>query len=324
MTNHDKPEKDIRDKVSEWLSNEGYPLEFFSASTFHSNGFYVRQGYYVQDLHSDSPREIDILAELTSFSPEPSFLRICYVVECKWSGDKPWVVFTSRHHQIAESACIAQTIGSEVGEAILWSLAGDKTFQSLNTFSTPETPGFNGRQVFSKSNDVFYNAMQSVASAANSLAKEYNRGNRSLQDTLDAAVIILPVIVLDGLLFKASFNETNGQIELESANQIRIHWRGAESSKFPFTTIDIVTSEKLDAFTKQRSKEANYMLRHMAKTLEIFQECVKQNSLAPLSLQKAPRGMMGLPPFLAKIRALAQDEKSNLRKRISSSNEQQP
>jgi hypothetical protein len=324
MIDNDKPEKDIRDKVSEWLSNEGYPLEFFSAGTFHSNGFYVRQRYYVQDLHSDSPREIDVLAEITSFSPEPSFLRICYVVECKWSGDKPWAVFTSRHHQIAESACIAQTIGSEVGEAILWSLAGDKAFHSLNTFSTPETPGFNGRQVFSKSNDVFYSAMQSVASAANSLAKEYNRSNRSLQDTLHAAVIIFPVIVLDGLLYKVSFNETNGQIELESADQIRIHWRGAETSKFPFTTIDIVTSDKLDAFAKQRGEEAHFMLQHMTKTLEIFQECVKQNSLAPLSIQRAPRGMVGLPPFLAKIRASEQEEKSSSRKRISSSDEPQP
>ena len=320
MTNTDKPEKDVTDKVSEWLSNEGYPLEFFSASTFHSNGFQVRQGYYVQDLQSDSPREIDVLAEMTSFSPEPSFLRICYAVECKWSGDKPWVVFTSRHHQIAESACIAQTIGSEVGEAILWSLAGDKTFQSLNTFNTPETPGFNGRQVFSKSNDVFYSAMQSVASAANSLAKEYNHGNKSLQEILHAAIIIFPVIVLDGLLYKAIFNEANGQIELENTDQIRIHWRGAETSKFPFTTIDIVTSSKLDSFTKQRSEESRYMLQHMAKTLETFQECVKQNSLKPLSIQRAPRGMTGLPPFLAKIRASSQDEEKNSRKRIASSN----
>lgn len=324
MTNADKSEKDIKDKVSEWLSNEGYPLEFFSASTFHSSGFQVRQGYYVQDLQSDTPREIDVLAEMTSFSPEPSFLRICYVVECKWSGDKPWTVFTSRHHQIAESACIAQTIGSEVGEAILWSLAGDKNFQALDTFTTPNTPGFNGRQVFSKSNDVFYSAMQSVASAANSLAKEYNRGNRSLQETLQAAIIIFPVIVLDGLLFKASFNETNGQIELESTDQVRIHWRGAETSKFPFTTIDIVTSSKLDAFTKQRSKEAHFMLEHMTKTLEVFQECVKQNSLEPLSIQRAARGMKGLPPFLAKIRASAEDEKRNSRKRIASTNKPQP
>lgn len=309
MTENTKSDKSTQEKVAEWLSNEGYPLEFSTANVFRKNGFQVHQGYYVQDVQSETPREVDVLAQMT-IHLEKSFLRTCYIVECKWSGDKPWVVFTSPQHHIAPSACVTQTIGSETGETILWSLAGDKLIQSLDTFNTPDCPGFNGRQVFSKGNDTFYCAMQSVASSANSLAKDYNRGNRTLQATLHLAIVIFPVIVIEGLLFTASYNEQTKKIDLENSEHVRIHWRGAETSKFPFTTIDLVTVSHLEEFVSKRRIETKTLLHHMKTSLEQLQECVRVKSLEPLSVISGGRGITGLPPLLVKIRALSKETKS--------------
>lgn len=309
MSALDKQDNNLKDKVAEWLASEGYPLEFLTASVFQKNGFRVEQGYYVQDIQSNALREIDVLAEKT-IDIGPSFLRVCYVVECKWSGDKPWVIFSSERHYMAPSACITQMIGSEAGQAILWSLAGDKLLQSLDVFSTPKCTGFNGRQAFTKSNDVFYNAMQSVTSAANALASEYDKGNRNPNDTIKWAVVNFPIIVLDGKLFEAIFDTQSGQILLKASDKVRIHWRGSETSGFPFTTIDIVTTDKLSDFVEARGKETPVMFERMVGCLKQLQDCVEKRSLEPLTISRGPRGVLGLPPLLAEIRALAKADKS--------------
>ncbi len=86
----------LHDKLREWLNSEGYPLEFATANTFRRCGFATRQGSYVRDQESENPREIDVTASIHA-SDGDSLIRIYHVIECKWSQDKPWIVFTSDH-----------------------------------------------------------------------------------------------------------------------------------------------------------------------------------------------------------------------------------
>ena len=81
-----------------------------------------------------------------------------HVVECKWSEKKPWVLF-SAPELMAPSACVAQTIASELGTSILWVAAGDSRLHALDLFQTPARPGFNGRQALSTGGDLFFQAM---------------------------------------------------------------------------------------------------------------------------------------------------------------------
>src|SRR4051794_35033755 len=85
-------------KVDEWLRHEGYPLEYITAATFHQMGFGIWQGVYVRSSSDENPREIDVIG-LYDSSDEDVLLRVEYVIECKWSRDKPWVVFTSPFRQ---------------------------------------------------------------------------------------------------------------------------------------------------------------------------------------------------------------------------------
>jgi hypothetical protein len=149
-------------KVENWLDTEGYPTEFRVASTFRKHGFHVDQGDYAEDRVTGSRREIDIAASLT-MKGEHSLQRVYNIVECKWSQDKPWVVFTSPTCSMAPSAIIAQTIASHLAAAVFWTLAGDTDLNQLSLFqSQPGGGGFGGRQAFSKGNDIFYTAMQGV------------------------------------------------------------------------------------------------------------------------------------------------------------------
>ena len=86
---------ELPEKVKAWLSGEGYPLEFATANTFERADFETRQGMYLSMPKTNAFREIDVVASRVVQNDQVS-CRVSIVVECKWSRDKPWVVFTSR------------------------------------------------------------------------------------------------------------------------------------------------------------------------------------------------------------------------------------
>jgi hypothetical protein len=194
------------ERLKTWLAREGYPVEFETANHFRSAGFRVRQGEYVGTQGGGEPRETDVIATV-NHSVGDALVRIYQLVECKWSNDKPWIVFVGPGG-MAPSALITQTIASRTGRALLWARAGDPALRPLSLFDTPDSPAFNGRQAFGEKADVFYATLQSVVSKASLLAQEYDRDDSKLRRTLDMAVVVFPMVVLQGLLFQASFDAT--------------------------------------------------------------------------------------------------------------------
>jgi hypothetical protein len=122
----------LSEKVLDWLNTEGFPTEFKSATAFRHAGFFAKQGMHYRSS-SDAPREIDVTATKT-LRDEKCFVRCEFVVECKWSKGKPWVVFTDESAQIGPAACVTQTIGSDAGTAILWIIAGSPAIQAMPLF----------------------------------------------------------------------------------------------------------------------------------------------------------------------------------------------
>jgi hypothetical protein len=133
MTESNQQHDDLQHRLAKWLSEEGYPLEFRTAHEFGQAGFEVRQGGYIRSRDGSPPREIDVQA-FKSLRSEGMHLRVYHIVECKWSGQKPWVVFTAERG-IMPTACVAQTFGSLLGNAILWTEAGCELLHSLDLFS---------------------------------------------------------------------------------------------------------------------------------------------------------------------------------------------
>lgn len=182
----------------------------------------------------------------------PGYLvRVCHVIECKWSRDKPWIVLTSPHGHMAAAACVAQTISNSLGSAILWTLAGDPVLHDLDFFSTPERPGFSGRQAFSKGNDLFYAAVQTIVHALTFLMKQYDDDDDAsqLRNLPKNAVLAFPIIVVDGEIFEAFFDSQRDQMRIEATKWVRCHWRGARSWRL-HATIDIVSLAHLDEFLR--------------------------------------------------------------------------
>jgi len=163
---------DLQTNVTEWLSKQGFPLEFATAKALADQGFRTDQGAYVPDPKTGVLREIDVIAS-SETSREGITFRTSVVVECKWSKDKPWVVFTSASARPSAEEWIAYTVASPFGEAVMFKLADDPTLQELHRKVQPVRFGFAGRQAFTEKNekDQFYQAVQGVVAASVSLTQ---------------------------------------------------------------------------------------------------------------------------------------------------------
>lgn len=297
MENSDLQPSNLETKVQKWLETEGYPLEFATAAVFRRHGFVVRQGTYVREKGEESVREIDVVAY--SHRCNEGLQRVYHVVECKWSRDKPWVVFTG-NGDMAPSACIAQTISSLLGSAMLWIQAGLKDLHEMALFATPSRPGFSGRQAFSKGSDLFYDSMKAVTSLSTSLVNDYDSETRNRGVLPNHAVIAFPTIVVDGELFEASFDSSDNSLKLRKAENIRCHWKGAPA--WPLhATIDVVSLSSLDAFVAKRRDEVLRLLEIMEETQREIAMCFARRSLDSLQISDGPRGIVGLHRLLREV-----------------------
>jgi hypothetical protein len=290
------------DNVKLWLNEQGYPTEFKTANVCSNHGFRVWQGSHVRDPNTNIPREIDVLAT-ADYLFEDHLIRVEHVIECKWSRDKPWIVFTSHTGRMASSACVAQTIGNLLGSAAIWMLAGDARLHTLDVFYTPERPGFGGRQAFSKNIDLFYSAVSATAELSHFLASKGDPKNFQNDAAPRNLVLTFPVVVVEGLLYEAYFDESADGISLEEKRRVRLHWRGAPSSDL-ITTIDIVSLDHLDEFMALRAEQMKPLLAALHEATVNIDQCFKEQSLKNLSVSEGSRGIVGLPHIFRELEML--------------------
>jgi hypothetical protein len=232
-----------------------------------------------------------------SIEAGPSLVRAYHLIECKWSQDKPWVVFSERRG-IHSNAAVAQTIASKVGHSALWVLAPDQRLHTLSCFRIAERNGFSGRQAFSNNQDQFYSAVQSIVEKSVAIAEFYDDYEYDPRKTM-MCVVAFPVVVISAPLFEAYYDELAKQVRLSEADHIRVLWRGAGKWTL-HAVVDIVKDTAFESFAKERRKDTECLLRTMKDTVEKFHTCLDQRSIAPLSVQPGPRGVLG-PPYIVEL-----------------------
>lgn len=294
---------DLDEKVKDWIKQEGYPLEFSTAYKFKQNGFSVDQSYFVNDSDGKA-REVDVLAT-QNISVGNSVLRLLHVVECKWSKDKPWVLFGDEK-RYAPTALAAQLISTSIGQALCWAAAGNDELKSLKVFKGSEFT-FSGRQAFSKGNDLFYSSVQSVVSNCVNIVNSYNEYDFRI-DRPSVAVIAIPVIVVEGYLYEVKFNNETKDLDLTKTQHSRLRWKGNERRSLN-TVVDIVSEDYLDAFLEQRNKEMSVLAQSWSKTFEQLIKCFNEKTEQYLDIKEGPRGIHGRPHVLSQLREISTSNK---------------
>lgn len=299
---------DLRTRVVNWINGEGYPLEFRTAREFRRKRLPASLGDYVRHPKTGNVREVDILSRIR-VRANSCALDISTIVECKFSRDKPWVVFTGKE-PIAPSACIAQTISSDLGDAVMWVLSGDADLHKIPLFRSPGRSGHGGRRAFEGSGDVLYGTLQSVVTAARYYC-DYGEIYGPGQFLPEYGRIAFPIVVIDAPLFECYLEDNADEVSLEEVDAIRLHWRGAES--WPLhATVDVVRIEALPELLDQRRADLQMLAERAEVVLQALQLGFRDKTTKYLPWGRGSTGRGSRPYLITKLIGVEEESRRAL------------
>jgi hypothetical protein len=266
-------DRDLKDRVRDWLAKGGYPLEMRVADAFGKRRFRVMQSEYYTDVNTGVSREIDVFASVQQ-DLGPSFIRLSALVECKSDTTKPWVVFTSSRVRLADRARVVQRSATRLGDEWLDRISTRSDVTNLKIFRLPARPGYGVAAAFSEKLDTPYAALTAVAGAANAVAAEADTRSDVLAATFSRGKAVLlpraftlvqfPVVVTEAPLFECYLNTEQG-MEIEEIKQTVVVWRNPIYQK-PHCIIHLIHSSKVEEFVSEIESDFRYLLKEALQT----------------------------------------------------------
>jgi hypothetical protein len=231
--------------IANWLSSTGYPLEHRAAEALRKVGYIVEPSVRYVGTHGTA-RETDLIAD----EPEVSGgVEVRMVVECK-HNDRPWIVRIAPPSpraidhvrdllmHVDALSPLAQEAGAFADRASLG--------RGRVGFTIIEGPQTERQERKDQDRERPYAALQAVTAAA--------RAVPSSKSVYDSLWVILPVIVIDGSLWKLGFAPT---AEPRRVQWQKVRWAGGEGAS-PIL-IDVVTEATLDQFLEQRRSDTRWL-----------------------------------------------------------------
>lgn len=253
---------EIEKKLKVWLNNQGYPLEMEVAESFKSAGFGVSQSDYYPDPETNIFREIDVVARKGVLVGDDIFTDISYVIECKSTKTKPWLLFTSESSRPYDPIIEPDYyMGTNIANDLLLSLAIDEKLNRLTPcYHEQKRHGYGLVQSFSPKTDIPFKAIMSAAKCAISIIQKNNKPKFGRRCT-----IIFPLVVINGRLFETRIGGFS-DLEINEIPFGHLMWKGSvsERSTIPIT---IVTKPYLSEFIDRASKSAEWLLEFCKENL---------------------------------------------------------
>jgi hypothetical protein len=167
---------------------------------------------------------------------------------------------------------------------------------SMRLFHSPDEPCYGGRQAFSGSKDIFYDALRAVSGKAQSIAAQYDRRPTREGELPRTCVLAFPIIVVEGRLFESGLDRSSGETFVREVQGTRIHWRGSQDRP-QITTVDVISFDAFDEFAITRYRECSALLDIMLEKHPQFVALAKTRDPNSVSLSGGSTGM-ATPPKL--------------------------
>ena len=233
----------IAKKLKDWLRSQGYPLEMEVAETFKNAGFDVSQSDYYPDPETNILREIDVIARMGILVSNNIFTDISYMIECKSTNKKPWIIFTSENTYPYDPIIEPDYyMGTNIAKDLLVTLAIDEKLNKLTPcYHEQERHGYGLVQSFSSGTDMAYKAIMGAAKSSISIIQKNNKPKFGRR-----CEIIFPLVVIEGRLFE-SFIGHSSELEINEIPFGHLMWKGRVSER-PTIPITIITKNYLPEF----------------------------------------------------------------------------
>ena len=275
---------DVIKAVREHLSRTGFPFELQVARVLRAHRFEVSHHEHYVDPETGVTREIDLIAEIRGHASKSEVVVVVkLLIECKWSGDTPWILVTADDSRpAARSGGNTQT--NELGATILtnapsavsvspfWRGPGPTAFSTL-TMPRKHSGGKNDRRTDGETAPI------DIAKACRALGLTYHTtaGEPSFRDAVlrglaggDLAEIWCPVVVMKGTLTTAWLNDGD-EIEVEHTSpwgRLRVMPPRVSSE----TLVDVVTLDGLPTYLHHIGRDVEGIARAIDQTPEIARD----------------------------------------------------
>lgn len=189
-------------KVESWLREQGYPLEMRTAQVFKQRGWFLHHSRRYKDPNLGKEREIDLLAFNDDRAPDPK-IHGHFVIECKWTPAKPWVLFAASQQTLTAVGHFTSTPMTTLAEKAVAHLKSGH-ISKFPLFANLEE-GYALVQALSKDEAInaAYAAVQGVIAAADFFAQDMSKSGSH-------RIIYVPTVILEGELFRCSLAENGG------------------------------------------------------------------------------------------------------------------
>ncbi len=246
-------------KVKNWILKNGYPFEMRVANLFKKSGFKVSQSILYKDEDTEKLRELDIISYFNTVVNGVWF-NFTFVIECKKSTDKPWVVFKneSLHNSQLERY---KPFATKNGEILIekTEVLRNSKFQLL--FPNLSDAGFNLVTALKESSkDLAYSSTTSLLKACKYLTDKFN------ESEVKACNIYIPLIIIEGVLYE-SFLDVEDELTLREVNYSSI-LNTKVFSEGNSNVITVISSKKIENYINKVKKTISLFFETYKKELE--------------------------------------------------------
>lgn len=223
------------EKVRDWLSTEGYPMEFAVADMARRAGFNATMGTYIK-WPDGTQREIDVQAAVPGEMVDAQHvvsIGASLIIECKYSKQAPWVGLcpqTFLHTGVFGFNCLTPICRSVISEAALrfkvkmfeldYLLGLRNVLVCHSVKQALKRPSGDDR-------DPPFNAICKVAQASVSawdgLSESFAGVNRLASKRFHAVGLSIPCVIVDAPLFAAMYNTETGDMAVTEVPVLRVH-----------------------------------------------------------------------------------------------------
>jgi hypothetical protein len=180
-------------QIKNWILKNGYPLEMRVANLFQKKGFKVTQSIFYKDSDTQKLRELDVIAYL-SHPFKDKVLNFSFMIECKKSTDKPWLIFKNEN-LINYKLDRYKPFTTKNASHLLNKFEGkiDSSLELL--FPEIRKSGYNTVVAFKEIKDSAYSSYMNLLKACKYLTEKIDE---SIQNQCNFYV---PIIVVEGELY---------------------------------------------------------------------------------------------------------------------------
>jgi hypothetical protein len=258
-------QNNLESTVTQWLEEQGYPLEMQVAEAFHEAKLSVTQSEYFTDPESGKPREIDVVARSDGEWVNYFILDIVFAVECKKASKKPWVVFGTEPREHEPKFLYQSWVSSSTGKMLKRRMADSASVHSLALLQTPRNRGYGITEALTTGKDVPYEAVMSATKYAHAFVMKTNQKEQPALELKQEVVycsLVFPIVVLDGKLFEAHLDKS-GELKVMEVDKSVLLW------KYPLSPTD----QSQTVVRISTLKDLPNLVIEAQKTVEVLTSC---------------------------------------------------